>query len=124
MGQRRVAAGGFPLPAAQGLPVRAVGAGALQQHRRQQFTGIARARCAAALAEQGLEHSAGSVIGIGEVAGGELDRLSRIVDKNPPVLEQRDRFGRDFDRIEYHPAYHQMEKIGFEDFQIHSLCHR
>ena len=30
----------------------------------------------------------------GEVAGGELDRLSRLVDKNPPVLEQRDRFGR------------------------------
>ncbi len=60
----------------------------------------------------------------GEVAGGELDRLSRLVDKNPPVLEQRDRFGRDFDRIEYHPAYHQMEKIGFEDFQIHSMCHR
>lgn len=60
----------------------------------------------------------------GEVAGGELDRLSRIVDRNPPVLEQRDRYGRDLDRIEYHPAYHQMEKIGFEDFQIHSMCHR
>ncbi len=60
----------------------------------------------------------------GEVAGGELDRLSRIVDRNPPVLEQRDRYGRDRDRIEYHPAYHQMEKIGFEDFQLHSMCHR
>ena len=60
----------------------------------------------------------------GEVAGGELDRLSRIVDRNPPVLEQRDRYGRDLDRIEYHPAYHQMEKIGFEDFQLHSMCHR
>ncbi len=60
---------------------------------------------------------------LGEAAGGELDRLARIVDRNPPQLEQRDRYGRDRDRLEYHPAYHQMEKIGFEDFQIHSLCH-
>ena len=60
---------------------------------------------------------------LGEAAGGELDRLARIVDRNPPRLEQRDRYGRDRDRLEYHPAYHQMEKIGFEDFQIHSICH-
>ena len=60
---------------------------------------------------------------LGEAVGGELDRLAAIVDRNPPVLEQRDRYGRDRDRIEYHPAYRQMEKIGFEDFQIHSLCH-
>ena len=61
---------------------------------------------------------------LGEAVGGELDRLARIVDQNPPVLEQRDRYGRDRDRIEYHPAYHEMEKIGFEDFQLHSMCHR
>jgi acyl-CoA dehydrogenase len=60
---------------------------------------------------------------LGEAVGGELDRLAAIVDRNPPVLEQRDRYGRDRDRIVYHPAYRQMEKIGFEDFQIHSLCH-
>lgn len=61
---------------------------------------------------------------LGEAVGGELDRLSRIVDRNPPVLEQRDRYGRDRDSITYHPAYRQMEKIGFEDFQLHSISHQ
>lgn len=61
---------------------------------------------------------------LGHVAGGELDRLARIVDRNPPQLNARDRFGRDIDEIIYHPAYREMEKIGFEDFRMHTLCHR
>ncbi|MES2979768.1 MAG: acyl-CoA dehydrogenase family protein [Pseudomonadota bacterium] len=61
---------------------------------------------------------------LGAVAGGELDRLARLVDRNPPVLEHRDRFGRDLDNITYHPAYRDMEKIGFEDFQLHSMTHK
>lgn len=61
---------------------------------------------------------------LGEAVGGDLDRLARIVDRNPPVLEQRDRYGRDRDSITYHPAYRQMEKIGFEDFQLHSMSHQ
>jgi len=60
---------------------------------------------------------------MGEVAGGRLDTLARIVDRNPPVLEHRDRFGRDIDSITYHPAYREMEKIGFEDFKMHAMCH-
>ena len=58
---------------------------------------------------------------LGAVAGNELDTLARLVDRNPPVLEPRDRFGRDLDTIVYHPAYREMEKIGFEDFQLHSM---
>ena len=61
---------------------------------------------------------------LGAVAGNELDRLARLVDRNPPSLEPRDRFGRDLDTIVYHPAYREMEKIGFEDFQLHSMCHK
>ena len=61
---------------------------------------------------------------LGGVAGNELDALARKVDMNPPVLEQRDRFGRDLATIVYHPAYREMEKIGFEDFQCHTLCHQ
>src|SRR6201996_3493813 len=41
---------------------------------------------------------------LGELAGGRLDELSRIADRHPPVLHPRDRFGRDQDEIEYHPA--------------------
>ena len=61
---------------------------------------------------------------LGGVAGNELDDLARTVDRNPPSLEARDRFGRDINKIVYHPAYHAMEKIGFEDFQLHSMCHK
>ena len=34
-----------------------------------------------------------------------------MADKHPPVLHPRDRFGRDEDWIDYHPAYREMEKI-------------
>ena len=61
---------------------------------------------------------------LGDVAGNEVDQLARIVDQNPPKLEQRDRFGRDIARLVYHPAYLEMEKIGFEDFQLHSMTHQ
>lgn len=61
---------------------------------------------------------------LGAVAGNEIDQLARIVDRNPPVLEQRDRYGRDIAKLVYHPAYHEMEKIGFEQFQLHSMCHQ
>ncbi|MGA3399579.1 MAG: acyl-CoA dehydrogenase family protein [Acetobacteraceae bacterium] len=61
---------------------------------------------------------------LGRLAGGRLDELARIADRHPPVLHQRDRFGRDADWIEYHPAYREMEQIAFGDFQFHAMSHR
>jgi len=61
---------------------------------------------------------------LGALAGGRLDELARIADKNPPVLNARDRFGRDEDWIDYHPAYREMENIAFGDFQFHAMSHR
>ncbi len=61
---------------------------------------------------------------LGELAGGRLDELARIADRHPPVLHPRDRFGRDQDWIEYHPAYRAMEAIAFGDFQFHAMSHR
>src|SRR5882762_5727916 len=61
---------------------------------------------------------------LGHLAGGRLDELARIADKNPPVLHARDRFGRDEDWIDYHPAYREMESIAFGDFQFHAMSHR
>jgi hypothetical protein len=40
------------------------------------------------------------------------------------VLQPRDRFGRDEDWIDYHPAYREMEKIAFEEFGMHAMSHR
>ncbi|MEO9191921.1 MAG: acyl-CoA dehydrogenase family protein [Acetobacteraceae bacterium] len=61
---------------------------------------------------------------LGKLAGGRLDELARIADRHPPVLHPRDRFGRDEDWIEYHPAYREMERIAFGDFQFHAMVHR
>jgi alkylation response protein AidB-like acyl-CoA dehydrogenase len=61
---------------------------------------------------------------LGKLAGGRLDELARIADRHPPVLHPRDRFGRDQDWIEYHPAYREMEQIAFGDFQFHAMSHR
>jgi acyl-CoA dehydrogenase len=61
---------------------------------------------------------------LGELAGGRLDELARIADKHPPVLNARDRFGRDEDWIDYHSSYREMENIAFGDFQFHAMSHR
>jgi acyl-CoA dehydrogenase len=61
---------------------------------------------------------------LGALAGGRLDQLARAADKHPPVLNARDRFGRDEDWIDYHSSYREMEAIAFGDFQFHALSHR
>ncbi len=37
------------------------------------------------------------------------------------MLHQRDRFGRDVQGIEYHPAYRELEKAAFGEFGIHAM---
>ena len=61
---------------------------------------------------------------LGALAGGRLDELARAADKHPPVLNARDRFGRDEDWIDYHSSYREMETIAFGDFQFHAMSHR
>ena len=61
---------------------------------------------------------------LGGLAGGRLGELADAADKHPPVLHPRDRFGRDEDWIEYHPAYREMERIGFSDLGLHAMSHR
>ena len=61
---------------------------------------------------------------LGQLAGGRLDELARLADHHPPVLNPRDRFGRDEDWIDYHGSYREMERIAFGDFQFHAMSHR
>jgi alkylation response protein AidB-like acyl-CoA dehydrogenase len=71
-----------------------------------------------------LDHLTPHYQRLGQLAGGRLDELARTADRHPPVLHARDRFGRDLDWIEYHPAYREMEQIAFGDFQFHAMSHR
>jgi len=61
---------------------------------------------------------------LGSLAGGHLDECARIADRHVPVLHQRDRFGRDAQWIEYHPAYRELERAAFGEFGIHAMSLR
>src|SRR5882672_848002 len=61
---------------------------------------------------------------LGALAGGHLDERARLADRHVPVLHQRDRFGRDRQWIEYHPAYRELERAAFGEFGIHAMSLR
>jgi alkylation response protein AidB-like acyl-CoA dehydrogenase len=61
---------------------------------------------------------------LGAMAGGHLDECARLADRHTPVLHQRDKFGRDTQWIEYHPAYRELEKAAFGEFGIHAMSIR
>ncbi len=61
---------------------------------------------------------------LGELAGGHLDDCARLADRHGPVLHHRDRFGRDAQWIEYHPAYRELENAAYGEFSIHAMSHR
>ena len=61
---------------------------------------------------------------LGELAGGELDRLAHSADLNPPTLEHRSRAGVDAQRILKHPDYVAMEKLAFGEFGLAAMSHR
>src|ERR1700744_5805741 len=61
---------------------------------------------------------------LGELAGGHLDDCARLADRHTPVLHSRDKFGRDMQTIEYHPAYQELERAAFGEFGIHALSIR
>ncbi|WP_231712168.1 acyl-CoA dehydrogenase family protein [Vineibacter terrae] len=71
-----------------------------------------------------LQHFAPHLERLGGLAGGKLDELAMQADKRTPILHYRDRFGRDEDWVEYHPAYCEMEKIGFGELGLHAMSHK
>jgi alkylation response protein AidB-like acyl-CoA dehydrogenase len=71
-----------------------------------------------------LRHIAPHLDRLGELAGGYLDECARLADRHGPVLHQRDRFGRDVQWIEYHPAYRELERAAFGEFGIHAMSIR
>ncbi|WP_313297218.1 acyl-CoA dehydrogenase family protein [Diaphorobacter sp.] len=61
---------------------------------------------------------------MGELAGGRLDELALIADRNPPELEMRTRAGEDRQRIIKHPAYEEMERVAYGEFGLQAISHR
>jgi alkylation response protein AidB-like acyl-CoA dehydrogenase len=61
---------------------------------------------------------------LGELAGGRLDELAGIADKNPPTLSVRARSGTDEVRVLKHPAYVELERTAYGEFGLAALSHR
>src|ERR1700732_1980716 len=76
------------------------------------------------LSETLFNHIAPHLDRLGALAGGHLDECARLADRHVPVLHQRDKFGRDVQWIEYHPAYRKLERAAFGEFGIHAMSLR
>ena len=56
---------------------------------------------------------------VGEV-GGPQQEWGRLANENKPILRLFDRYGHRIDEVEFHPAWHQLMKMGVEN-ELHSL---
>ncbi len=56
---------------------------------------------------------------VGE-AGGPQQVWGRLANEHKPVLHTHDRYGNRIDEVEFHPAWHQLMKMGVEH-ELHSL---
>ncbi|HEV3047776.1 MAG TPA: isovaleryl-CoA dehydrogenase [Solirubrobacteraceae bacterium] len=53
-------------------------------------------------------------------AGGPQQEWGRLANENKPVLRTFDRYGHRIDEVEFHPAWHQLMRMGVEH-ELHSL---
>src|SRR5437588_3690311 len=61
---------------------------------------------------------------MGAVASGQMDELAEIANRQGPVLQQFDKRGQRVDEVIFHPAYHELERITYEEFAIAACTHR
>ncbi len=74
-----------------------------------------------ALRREGGEWAEDRALQIGEVAGrARTLRWGAEANENTPVLRTHDRFGNRIDEVEFHPAWHELMRIGIGD-GLHAL---
>ena len=61
-------------------------------------------------------HEAGQTVGSAKV-----QELARQADQNPPELRTHDRFGNRIDRVDFHPAWHELMRLAIGQ-GAHALC--
>jgi alkylation response protein AidB-like acyl-CoA dehydrogenase len=71
-----------------------------------------------------LRHLEPQLERLGALAGGELDEMAGVADRNPPELQYRDRTGIDLQKVIKHPAYVEMERLAFGEFALAAISHR
>src|SRR5229473_1664809 len=76
------------------------------------------------LSGEDYERARGILAEMGAVASQKMDELAEIANRQGPVLVQYDKRGQRVDEIIFHPAYHELERIAYQDFAIAACCHR
>ena len=80
--------------------------------------------CESVMGPEVFERARPHLSALGEIAGGELDELAAVADRNPPVLRAWDERGHRVDEVVRHPAYRRMEEIAFGRFGLAAMAHR
>src|SRR5947209_13721121 len=76
------------------------------------------------LSAEDFERAQGILGRMGEVASQRMDELVQVADRQGPVLIQYDKRGQRIDEVVFHPAYHELEHIAYQDFAIAACSHR
>ncbi len=76
------------------------------------------------LSTEDFERAQDILTALGEIASKRMDKLAEVANRQGPVLQQFDKRGERVDEVIFHPAYHELEHIAYEDFAIAACCHR
>src|SRR3989442_2375550 len=76
------------------------------------------------LSEEDYERALPILTDMGAVASQRMDELAQIANRQGPVLMQFDKRGQRVDEVIFHPAYHELERIAYQDFAIAACSHR
>ncbi|HEX7736697.1 MAG TPA: acyl-CoA dehydrogenase family protein [Ktedonobacteraceae bacterium] len=76
------------------------------------------------LTEEDFEHARELLCDLGAVASQRMDDLAVTAERHRPELVQFDKRGQRVDEVIFHPAYHELEKIAYEDFAVAACTHR
>ncbi len=76
------------------------------------------------LSTEDYERAEGILTQMGAIASQKMDRLAEAANRQGPVLVQFDKKGQRIDEVVFHPAYHELERIAFQDFTIAACSHR
>ncbi len=67
-----------------------------------------------ALRREGAAEREAECAAFGRLCGGDPLELGRLANENPPRLRTHDRFGERIDEVEFHPAWHELLRLGVE----------
>jgi acyl-CoA dehydrogenase len=76
------------------------------------------------LSEEDYARAQGILTAMGAVASQKMDQLANVANREGPTLVQFDKRGQRIDEVVFHPAYHELERIAYQDFAIAACSHR